>query len=431
MTESAPILLLTTRRTSRHQTIYGGICANDCFESTLFEKGWNGWLLTDAPIAVQLVRHHTETCHLNTSRGSYWMVDGISHERDGDDHQSMAKLARNRFADLKFTPPRLVPLPCFVAGTAELRPCRYDLIIRVIPNSMLGFPDVRVELERMESLFPRAREHANKQRNQLEATRPFAELQLPVQLIQDHRRANGVLHLRNEEQPGVFRCRLYWSHNTIRPEAGQILQRTARRELRTKSFRQEANIAEILTITGVGTLQPEDAGSGIVSAEQDGHQLPIVCAACGEQFVPDRFTPEQLEVIDLWGWLWPMEKERSLLLKTQALYRQFPEAHGQIATKLAAVIRSKGASRKMLSGNLTFGQIPDPRPADYGQKLDRWTQGDQELRQFLETHSCDVDKRLEFVSQAAARWEEMLQGEIVTCPTCSDGPLALKSSHGW
>ena len=52
-------------------------------------------------------------------------------------------------------------------------------------------------------------------------------------------------------------------------------------------------------------IEPEQEGVGIVTREKDGAILPILCFACGRSFAAEQFTAEQLQVIDLWGRLYP------------------------------------------------------------------------------------------------------------------------------
>ena len=85
MSDAGPLLLLTSRRTSRHQTVYGGICLNDRFASTLFESGWNGYLLGNEPVGIHLIHHQTDFCHVTQHPNSHWEFDGnaLPHETDG------------------------------------------------------------------------------------------------------------------------------------------------------------------------------------------------------------------------------------------------------------------------------------------------------------------------------------------------------------
>ena len=109
------------------------------------------------------------------------------------------------------------------------------------------------------------------------------------------------------------------------------------------------------------------------------------------------------------------------------MYSRFPEAKGKIANKHDAIMSTDGVFEKMLRENLTYDQVPDPRPSDYATKLDHWTQGDEELRYFLEHTSCDVDRRLEVTQAEEAKWETTLKGRTVACPVCGASPVAIKT----
>jgi hypothetical protein len=86
--------------------------------------------------------------------------------------------------------------------------------------------------------------------------------------------------------------------------------------------------------------------------------------------------------------------------------------------------------REQLFAGVPIGQIPSPRPPDYEAHLRRWVEGDQELFEFLETSSFDLDARLEFTREAIQKWQSRLRGRKVACPACRNGAVALEIASG-
>jgi hypothetical protein len=251
-------------------------------------------------------------------------------------------------------------------------------------------------------------------------------MHLPVHVEHEGVRTYGVLRLDAELSHGTFRSTLFLSHDDTPLAAGAVLFRRAERHWVTRSFRAESEIA---TVERVGWPLPF-AGNGEgadppFGADEDGASLPIACTECCHRFDPAEFTPEQLEVIEYWGEYAPFLKEHSLLARTARMYNRHPDARGQVRTKLDTILHSDDPDiRQKLFAGVPFNEIDPPRPAEYEGRLRQWADGDEELVQFLETHSFNLDRRLEFVRGEMDKWETRLAGRIVVCPECGGGAVA-------
>lgn len=425
-----PVLfLLMTSSTSRHQRVYGGMClTEERPEYEDLERGVTVRLSRPGhPVPIRLVHHDVTSSHLSTDRGSVWETDGrFRQTSEVDWNEEQQREARNQVDRLKFVPPAAeLALPAFAGNMPNLHPCCDDLIVRMLPRRIVDLPDVRVMAQWVTRGVP---EHSS-----IWTDTPVGPgLVTPVEYGGDRHPTRCALHLRApaEGAPGGrrFRCRLYRSDATAPLAVGTILHRRAARHLETYSIREQADVAEILAIEASGRpLDPESPGTGIVRAEENGAVFPILCSSCGATFPPERFTPEQLQTLDTWGWYHPIEHERSLSARVQAMYRRHPQARGRVRTKFRATFLTPGVVRDL---NATIGQVPDPRPASYQQNLDAWTEGDRELREFLETHTCDHDRRFDELTRQAAKYERRLGGQCVVCPACGAGMLRTPTELG-
>jgi hypothetical protein len=424
-----PVLfLLTASSISRHQRIYSGMCLTEERPDEELDHGVTVRLSRPGhPVPVRLVRHQVTHSHLSTDRGSLWETDGrIESTDEADWHAELLREARNQIDRLKFVPP--IPdlaLPAFAGTTPNLRPCFDDLIVRMRPRHLIDLPDVLVLLHSSRAGI--LADHPGWR------SAPVApSLITPVEYGDGRQPTRGALHLKEAVGDRVdgsrFRCRLYRSGAEPPLAVGTVLRRRAARHLHTGSILEKMDVAEVLAVeAGARPIEPEPPGSGIVRVEKNGAVFPIRCSSCGATFPPARFTPEQLQTLDVWGWYHPVEGKRSLLGRVHAMYRRHPEARGRIQTKLQGLFFSSGVARDF---NTPIGRQPDPRPADYQQNLDLWTEGDRELREFLETHTYNHDRLFQDMTRQCAKYERELGGRCVVCPTCGDGMLRTPTELG-
>jgi hypothetical protein len=419
------LLLLTSRSTSRHQTVYGGICLEQRPLPDLDPGPVDAWLLGAPAQRVAVARHRVSFSHMSTSRGSMWQQDGRILT-DVHPLDRLALLAGNNFIHLKFAPPREVALPAFVGPDPALVPRRDDVVVRMIARRLLDLPDARVIIEQMERQFGRHNAAVRADREALGSTPPFAGLALPVEFGGGGGASptRAVLHLGEARGADAFAAPLYRAGGGAALPAGVVLRREAWRDSSDRAFRHEADVAVVTGVLGSGPLEPQSiADGGVLRRDPDGATYPIVCFACGARLDPGRFTPEELAAVDVWGWLQPLLRERSLLTRARAMYGRHPEARGRVMTKPAAIVRDAAKTPESL--NEPFDAQPDPRPPDYHRQLATWTEGDAELHDFLEHTHCDVNGRLQWVEAAIAERERELGGRQVVCPACGAGRVGM------
>jgi hypothetical protein len=436
------LLFLTAARTVRHRPAYAamGLIAPPWNA----DRGFDGWLYagdaSPGPRPVHGVVPGQEISHAVTDSGPLWLCDGEPIKRD--ERVSVMHAAAGMTHSLAFSPPAgPVRLPAFVASDPRLRPCRYEATVRLLVRSFADLPDYELAANELDDFARVLAMGDEKHRKVLQSTwrtdaRVAAEraplsagMHLPVHFEHGGVRTHGVLRLDAELSAGAFRSTIFLAHDDAPMAAGAVLSRCADRHRVDRSFRAEADVA---TVERVGWPLPFAGGAGAdppFGGDADGAVLPLACTECCRRFDPDRFTPEQLEVIEYWGDYAPLVKEASLLARTQRLYARHPDARGQVRTRLDTILRSDDPEvrRKLLAG-VPFNEIDPPRPAEYEGRLRQWADGDEELVQFLETHSFNLDRRLDFVREEMEKCESRLLDRIVLCPECGNGPVALVMS---
>jgi hypothetical protein len=438
------LLFLTAARTVRHRPAYAAM--------ELISLPWNhevagydAWLYpaesNPGPRAVRVAIARQSISHVSTTQGSMWLCDGEPLRRDQRDSVTWAAAALRHSVFL--TPPvEALRLPAFVASDPRLRPCRYEAVVRLHARTLADLPDFEVsanELADLTRIGAAGNEKVRKAAREAWRTEPRvaaemaplpAAMHLPVHVEHGTARTHGVLRLDSEQSPGTFRSTLFLSHDDAPLAAGAVLARRAERHWADRSFRSESQVATVqrvgwpLPFAGGGNDPPFGPGA---NADAGGAALPIVCTECCQRFGPDAFTLRQLEVIEYWGEYAPLVKEHSLLTRTQRMYTRHPDARGQVRTKLDTILHSDDPEiRKKLFDGVPFNEIDPPRPAEYEGRLRAWADGDEELVQFLETHSFNLDRRLQFVREEMERWENRLADRVVVCPECGRGAVALE-----
>jgi hypothetical protein len=81
--------------------------------------------------------------------------------------------------------------------------------------------------------------------------------------------------------------------------------------------------------------------------------------------------------------------------------------------------------RKLMDG-VPLADIPLPvgsTPTE--EELQRWTEGDDELAQFLRCTECQLEGRLASVEEQIAEYEKEAPSPVPACPKCGQGTLAF------
>ena len=115
-----------------------------------------------------------------------------------------------------------------------------------------------------------------------------------------------------------------------------------------------------------------------------------------------------------------LRKERLLLERAVALLQEHPELQSEGDAKLRAFFRTS---------NKTLGEVPDPRSESSRNLFLEATANDPALREFLNTTSCNYNIRFQKISESASKQRKMLNGRVVICPTCGDGPVIIRDSY--
>jgi hypothetical protein len=407
-----PLMLLTSRSTSRHQQVFGGICLADTQLGEVPDAGWSAWLLGKDPARVKVMRHDVSFSQSETDKGCEWEVDGNTVVDLAKD-EATKRLCRNRFIHIKFLPKPPEVLPVFIGPEPKCMPCCDTLLARIIPERIIDIPDARVELERMRSYFSPTNSAVLEASQNAERLQPSAGLVTPVEMRNGDARVRGALQLREKREAGVFKCMLYRADQTPNVSEGTVLYRVASRNFRDRVIRHESEIARVISVERTcHEIEPEGPGDGIVTHEIDGEIYPIVCNRCGTTFNAAQFSADQLLLIDLWSAYLPLIEDRSLLMRARAMILRHPESANAFSFKKFAW----SSSGEPIDG--TF------KPTD--EELDRWTGTDHELRRYVKRTSCNVERRLEWTEEGIRKQARRIEGRRVACTVCGVGTVALK-----
>lgn len=413
------LFLLTGRSTSRHQSVYTGISLTDERHDVKEEEFWKAWIIASPVVRVNIVKHRVTMSHMSTSDGSKWEFDGII-SKASDVQSDPARPRQNEVTLLKCIPPVDLVLPVFVGGNPALKPCKDAIIITLNVVKLIQFPDIKVNFDFSESHFGLKNPAVASQLRQLETLSPDAGTVLPVEVGAPScgkKSVRCVLLLQEALGARKFLCKLYRSDSSAKLRPGEVLRRRACLPLRHKTFTSEFDIGTVEKILESNEVSAEGPNQGIVNQPTDGAAFPIECAACKRKFVAADFTPEQMRVIDLWAWYYPVQEERLLLERAVALFRQHPGLQGEFDAKRHSFHRDF---------NKTLGEMSDPRSDSSKNRFLQATANDPALRKFLSTTSCDYNNRYKWICELANKEQQRLNGHVVTCPTCGDGPVIIR-----
>lgn len=434
------LLFLTATYRRRHQPAYRAI---EILPPPWRDDSWPAWLYEPAPRAVTVLPARESINHASTDHGSVWTCDGVPIPEQSD-RQWLERVGANLSNSVSFKPPvEGLRLPAFLGSQSDLRPCRYSLLVRMKVKVFADLPDFKAELaeqagtshafmREMSEIVGEAKGLKNWKNPFLVQIAAAAERTglpegqyLPVEAERDDHRVFGALRLDEEWGPGVFQATAFMSDGRPKLTADMVLSRRAERHLADRAIRFGTEIA---TVVRAGEPTPIAAGGpdAPFGGREDGPDVTISCIRCGGRFTAERFTPQELEVMEQWGECRPYLKEMPLLERTAKLYERYPEARGQVRSRPSAIVHSDDpVVRQKLAAGVPFGQIDPPRPSDYERKLREWVDGDPELLVFLETTTFDLEARTKAVREALQTCQKRIAGRKVVCPACHKGALAL------
>jgi len=420
MLDRSRLFLLTGSSTSRHQNVYTGISLTDERQDLGDDEVWNAWIISNPPVRADFVKHQVTCAHLSTSDGSMWELDGIV-SKASDRKPDPAQPRQNQVSLLKCVPPVDLALPVFIGDDPSIKPCRDTVLITLNVQKLIQFPDLKTNFDFLESHFGLKNSAVADQLRQQQSVSPEAGTTLPVEIAQStdgKKSARCALLLHQSLGERRFLCKLYRSDSSVHLRSGDILRRRACLPAEHKTFISEFEIGTLEKIIETNELAAEAPNEGIVNQPRYGGIFAIACVACKREFTAADFTPEQMQVIDLWGWYYPFEKERSLLQRVVNLRKRHPGLQGEAHAKLHTPLRDL---------NQTFGEMPDPRSDSSKNQFKDATADDPELREFLSTSSCNYEGRLEWIGEKAEKQAQKLNGRIVICPACGDGPVIIRN----
>jgi hypothetical protein len=159
-------------------------------------------------------------------------------------------------------------------------------------------------------------------------------------------------------------------------------------------------------------MPPETPDDGLVS-----------CKSCGATFPPETFPEDQFDRLmdrhDRQGLL----HEIGLRLRTKALFDRHPEARRVIESV------QRRALDAILSGGEVEAEGGEQRLAE-DHLLDRWTEGDPELRAFLKESTFSLAPRPALVERSLVEMQQRVDRPTPVCPRCGEDALELVEPHG-
>jgi hypothetical protein len=154
----------------------------------------------------------------------------------------------------------------------------------------------------------------------------------------------------------------------------------------------------------------------------------IHCQICGASFRPNKVSADELAILlDHW-YRRGYQKEKSLLLRTRSLCERHPEARGRVLRRISFLFEADDSDvkNKLIQG-LPLAEIPMPAGTiPTGDELERWTEGDAELANFLRSTDCQLEERLASVEEQLANYEKQPMQPKPICPQCGQQALEFR-----
>ena len=436
------LVFLHTLRHRKGQPYFDGIDLTPWAEHQPDE--WYGWIAggesTGGGGPFKVARPQFEICHLNTSGGSYWAIDGERIPDMSKSERCRALVETGR--DVMFSPPRVIPLPAFVSRRNGLTPRRHAAVVRLADPSVASFADAFLSLEAMDATslskdpqtaaivgdeFVRSCEALSAERwaEHRRATVPLGTL-VPAEVGAAGAEVGCVVRLDSPADDAggpAFHCTVFLA-DAVPLAPGMALRR--RSGLWPPGRPPRLLEREVGTVLQAGPAEPLGALMPEPGADASATDLTLVCLSCQTHHPAAGFTSEQLEVAELTA-LWRSDwRELALLRRTRALYDRCPAARGFVKPAADAIMESDDPDvMDQVMNNVPFSEIRPPRPPDYERKVAEWLDSDPELRHFLETCSFDLEARTKGVEDAERLYRRKLRGRSVMCPACGGGLLAL------
>lgn len=142
----------------------------------------------------------------------------------------------------------------------------------------------------------------------------------------------------------------------------------------------------------------------------------VSCKSCGATFPPETFPEDQFDRLMDRHDRQSLLHEMGLLSRTKALF----EAHSEARQVIESIQRR--AMDAILSGGEDESDAGERRFAE-GRQLERWTEDDPELRDFLKGTTFLLEPRMAFIEESLVGIQQRIEGPAPACPRCGEDTL--------
>jgi len=142
----------------------------------------------------------------------------------------------------------------------------------------------------------------------------------------------------------------------------------------------------------------------------------VSCKSCGATFPPETFPEDQFDRLMDRHDRQSLLHEMDLLSRTKALF----EAHSEARQVIESIQRR--AMDALLSGGEVEAEGGEQRLAE-DRQLERWTEYDLELKEFLKGTTFLLEPRIVFVEQRLMEMQQRVDDPAPSCPRCGEDAL--------
>jgi hypothetical protein len=156
------------------------------------------------------------------------------------------------------------------------------------------------------------------------------------------------------------------------------------------------------------------------SSERYYYTETVVCSSCQQKYPIRIFSEEERELLEHHHYYETFVAELTMLRRIEAFYGRHPDMKDRIRPHFISVIESDNDTvREQPATGRPFDHIALPADASFALPDGRqWSQGDEEVVEYLKHNSMSLYPRMKFVSESIERLRPVVEQQHVRCPQC-------------